>query len=174
MLPLFISMYMCQGRVNVAPLITSTLCSCSAEFVGGSMLPVFMSMCQDDQCCICSSPRVRRSQCCLCSRPCVRMVNVASVCVCVRGRWWVIVTSVHVNVYVLGGQFCLCSCPCIGGQCCLCSCPCVCAGGAGVIVASVHFHVHVLGKEGSMQPLFISIYMCQGRVNVGFVHAHVY
>jgi len=32
------------------------------------------------------------------------MVNVASVCVCVRGRWWVIVTSVHVNVYVLGGN----------------------------------------------------------------------
>ena len=100
------------------------------------------------------------------------MVNVASVCVCVRGRWWVIVTSVHVNVYVLGGQFCLCSCPCIGGQCCLCSCPCVCVGGAGVIVASVHFHVYVLGKWGSMLPLFISICMCYGRVNVARVHVH--
>jgi hypothetical protein len=30
----------------------------------------------------------------------------------------------------------------------------------GVNVASVHFHVHVLGKEGSMLPLIISIYMC--------------
>ena len=84
------------------------------------------------------------------------MVNVASVCVCVRERWWVIITSV---VYVLGAMLPLfmsmywgsmlplfmsmCMCWKRRGQCCLCWCPCVCIW--GVNVASVGVHVYVFG-----------------------------
>ena len=85
------------------------------------------------------------------------MVNVASVCVCVRERWWVIITSV---VYVLGGNVASVHVHVYA------------LGERGVIVASVHFHVYVLGKWGSMLPLFISICMCYGRVNVARVHVH--
>ena len=126
-------------------------------------------------------------------------VNVASVLVhvlewlmlplyvYVLGGWWVIATSVHVNVYVLGGQCCLCSCPCIGGQCCLCSCPCVCFGGAagncclcsfpcvcvrevGINVASVHLHMYVL-REGQCCPCSCP---CVRTINVASGHVYVY
>ena len=56
------------------------------------------------------------------------MVNVASVCVCVRERWWVIITSV---VYVLGGNVAS-----------------VHVHVLGVNVASVHVHVYALGERG--------------------------
>ena len=58
------------------------------------------------------------------------MVNVASVCVCFRGRWWFIITSVDVNVYVLGGNVAS-----------------VYVHVLGVNVASVHVHVYALGER---------------------------
>jgi hypothetical protein len=72
------------------------------------------------------------------------------------------------------------TCMCLGGQCCLCSCPCVCMGGGDqcclcsspydrrVNVASVHVQVYVLGYQ-------CCLCSCSyvGRVNVTRVHAHV-
>ena len=84
------------------------------------------------------------------------------------------VASVLEHVYVLwgGGQCCLCSCSCVGGNVASVHVDVYALGERGVIVASVHFHVYVLGKWGSMLPLFISICMCYGRVNVARVHVH--
>ena len=51
----------------------------------------------------------------------------------------------HVHVYVLGGQWCLCSCPCV----------------RMVNVSSIHVNVYVLGGGGrTLLPLFMSMYMC--------------
>ena len=58
LLPLFISMCICYGRVNVAPVHVHVL--------GVSMLALFMFICWE-------------SQCCPCARPCVRTINVAYV-----------------------------------------------------------------------------------------------
>ena len=51
------------------------------------------------------------------------------------------------------------------GHCYLCSCQCICVRGAILpLFMSMHW--------GSMLPLFISICMCYGRVNVARVHVH--